>query len=383
MSSLGSSIDSTKLNSALMNRKKLTQVGLGLLTLLVLLGVAVYGLHQFGMINAWQLPLKQIAAFCLGGSLVCLFLGRSPSVHRCDAKRWLLRSLLIGLIGLNAIAFLSAYGMTHLCFPEQICVGLPRPHSDKTPANLGLAYTTQRLEFNQSEWLETWLIPATQPSHGTVLLFPGNGGSKATQLLAPAQFLHNLNYDTLLMDFRGVGGSSGQTTTLGTREAQDVAWVMAHADELHLKPPLVLYGVSMGTAAIMNAIATQSVKPDAIVLELPFVRLLDAVKSRLRAFHLPTFPLAQLIVFWGSLQHGFNGFTHNPITYAQQITCPALVLQGAEDKWISVSEVEALVQNLQGPKQFVVFPDAGHNLLVTVNPALWQQHTQQFLQELG
>ncbi|MEO0534142.1 MAG: alpha/beta fold hydrolase [Cyanobacteria bacterium P01_A01_bin.123] len=351
--------------------------------LLVLLGVVLYGMHQLGVINAWQLPLKSIIAFWIGGSVACLLIGWFKPIRAFKAKRWWVRALLIGVISLNAIAFLSAYGMTHLCSPGQICVGLPRPNSDQTPADLGLAYTTQRLEVNDAEWIETWFIPSAQPSSGTVLLFPGNGGSKATQLLAPAQVFHGLGYDALLTDFRGVGGSSGQTTTLGTREAQDVALVMAQAEQLNLTPPLTLYGVSMGTAAIMNAIATQSVTPDAIVLELPFVRLVDSVKSRLRAVHVPPFPLAELIVFWGSIQHGFNGFTHNPIVYAQQINSPTLVFQGEQDKWISVNEVEALVQNLQGPKQLVVFPNAGHNLLVTVDQAFWQRHIQQFLKGLS
>ena len=48
------------------------------------------------------------------------------------------------------------------------------------------------------------------------------------QLLAPAQAFHRLGYDAILVDFRGVGGSSGNTTTLGVREAQDVAEMIKH-----------------------------------------------------------------------------------------------------------------------------------------------------------
>jgi uncharacterized protein len=38
-----------------------------------------------------------------------------------------------------------------------------------------------------------------------------------------------------------------------------------------------------------------------------------------RALHIPPFPLAELIIFWGGVQHGFNAFAHNPVTYAAQV----------------------------------------------------------------
>lgn len=365
-----------------MIRNPLTRLGVKLLMALALGGVLLFGLHSFGVINAWRLPLKTIAIFFGGGGIVCLLLGCFRSFAHVGIKRWLIGGAIIGFVGLNAIAFLSAYGMTHLCSPGQFCLGLPRPISDRTPSDIGLTYTTERIDVSESDWIENWFIPAAQPSHGTVLLFPGNGGSKATQLLAPAQAFHDLGYDALLVDFRGVGGSSGYTTTLGTREAEDVALVMAHAQSLNLAQPLILYGVSMGTAAIMKATAQQSINPNAIVLELPFVNLVDSVKSRLEAIKVPSFPLAELIVFWGSIQHNINGFTHNPIVYAQNITQPTLVLQGDQDKWIQLAEIEALVENLRGYKQLMVFPKTGHQLLVTVDRDFWQQGISRFLQAI-
>jgi len=229
--------------------------------------------------------------------------------------------------------------------------------------------------------LETWFIPVQHSvSNGTVLLFPGNAGSKAKQLLAPAQVFHSLNYDALLVDFRGVGGSSGNTTTLGVREAQDVALAINYADSLELKRPFILYGVSMGSAAILKAVAQEPINPDAIILELPFARLLDAVRSRLKAIRVPSFPMAELLVVWGSLQHKFNGFTHNPVTYATYVKCPTLLLHGRLDRWTTVEEINQIFKNLRGSKQLVIFPNVGHNLLVTVDRAYWEQHVDQFLQ---
>ncbi|NER94752.1 MAG: alpha/beta hydrolase [Symploca sp. SIO1B1] len=343
--------------------------------------VALYVLNHTGILNPWQLPWKDIIVFLGSGGIACLLMGWGWGRQQ---QKWLVRGMVIAFVGVNAIAYVGAYTVTHFSSPGELSLGLPRPINSRLPTDMGLEYVTHRLPITSNEWLETWLIPAqNSSSQGTVLLFPGNGGSKGKQLLPPAKVFNELNYDTLLVDFRGVGGSSGNTTTLGFRESQDVALVVNQAKQLHLQPPLILYGVSMGTAAILQAIAQENIEPDAIILELPFARLLDAVRSRWQAINFPAFPTSELLVFWGSLQQGFNGFAHNPVTYAQQVNCPTLVLQGKQDKWTKMTEIEELLQNLRGVKELVVFPTAGHDLLVTVDQQQWKQSIEGFLQGLS
>jgi uncharacterized protein len=290
------------------------------------------------------------------------------------------RSILVICLILNISAFIGAYTLTHFKTPGQFGLGLTRPISSNLPSNIGLEYVTHRIPISQTEWLETWSIPvANSSSKGTIVLFPGNRGSKAKQLLPPAKVFHALGYDTLLVDFRGVGGSSGNTSTLGMREAEDVALSINYAQKSIVKRPVILYGVSMGTAAILKAVADGKVIPDAIILELPFARLVDAVGSRVRARSIPTFPMAELTVLWGSIQHGFNGFVHNPVDYASQVKCPTLILHGKLDKWTTESEIDRIYQNLRGTKQLSIFPNAGHDLLVTVDRDRWTQAIKMFL----
>ena len=284
---------------------------------------------------------------------------------------------------LNLLAFTGTYFLTHFRAPGQVALGKPRPTNTKLPSDVGLSYKTQRIPINQSEWLETWVIPAqTTDSLGTVMLFPGNGSSKAAQLLPSVQAFHKMGYDILLTDFRGVGGSSGRTTTLGVREAKDVTIATQYAQDAGYRSPFILYGISMGSVAILKAVAEDSVQPEAIILEQPFSTMVNAVRSRLRAVKAPTFPVAELMVFWGSVQHGFNGFAHNPVRYASSVSVPTLLLQGEQDKWTTLSEIEQLLRNLKGEKQLSIFPEAGHDLLITVDQAYWQQTVEQFLLRL-
>ncbi|MFG6096374.1 alpha/beta fold hydrolase [Leptothoe sp. ISB3NOV94-8A] len=220
-----------------------------------------------------------------------------------------------------------------------------------------------------------------------MILFPGNLGTKSSQLIPPAQSFASLGFNTVLVDFQGVGGSSGNTVTLGIAEAQDVVTVfndVKHRNVVqgHGDSPIILYGVSMGTAAILRAISTHNIIPDAIVLELPFIRLIDAVKSRLRHHKIPTDPTATLLIFWASIQHGINGFSHNPINYAKAVECPTLVIHGAQDKWTPVSDIEALVQTIPATKQLVVSADAGHHQLIGVDRPLWDASVSNFLKAI-
>jgi alpha-beta hydrolase superfamily lysophospholipase len=361
----------------------------GLIALGLLLGLSlvIYGLHVRGMVNAWLLPLKPIALF-LGGSSIIGFvlagiLEGVAFIRRRSSRRQIVQILVILCIGLNSLAYIAACLPTHHVPAGRWGLGLPRPENFKLPTDEGLSYTTVIVEIDSNQWLELWRIPAPQGWHtqGTVILFPGKGSAKSSQLFGSAQGFHQLGYETVLVDYRGVGGSSGNRTTIGAHEAKDVALALDYVAQQKPGEPIVLYGISMGSVAIMRAIATLGIEPDGIILESPFVTFLNAIRSRLRFFHLPTFPTAEVMIFWGSLHHRFNGFAHNPLDYAKQITCPTLLLQGELDQWTPLSEIEDLYANFPSSKQLVIFSDTGHELLVMANPDLWFQSVDPFLQD--
>ena len=302
-----------------------------------------------------------------------------------NRKKWrsrLMVSLLLLVLGLNGLCFAAAYGLTHYKEPGQWSIARPKPMSTQVPSQVGLRYQTRRIVLDSpSQWLDVWDIPASRSkaSQGTVLMFPGNGGTKGTQLLPSAQVFHDLNYDMVLVDFLGVGGSSGTRATVGYREGEDVAAVLKDARTQKLQPPFILYGISMGSAAVLKAIALDQAQPDVVILELPYARLVDAVRGRFRAFGLPSFPLCEMTLFWGGVQHGFNALTHNPVEYARSVTVPTLVLQGEGDPWTTPGEIQEIMAALKGKKSLTIVPDAGHGLLVTMNPSLCTQSVKQFL----
>jgi uncharacterized protein len=314
---------------------------------------------------------------------------------RTHPRRALCYSLLIGFLLLNVWTFRHAWAMTHYSYggkstirPEEMSllgraavvltgVNLPRPVNNRTPADVDLAFETCRIHVPDGTELEAWHVPHLD-GRATVLLFHGYGASKS-KLLDEARAFHEMGCEVLLVDFRGSGGSSGDTTTLGVYESADVAATFDFARTLAEDRPLILFGRSMGSAAILRAIARDGVAPAGIIMECPFDRLLTTVKNRFRSIGLPSFPCAELLVFWGGVQHGMNGFAHNPMEDARGVKCPVLLMHGDQDKRVSLPEVQAVFANLPGWKQLEIFPDVGHESCHRTRPDLWSQFVAEFL----
>jgi alpha-beta hydrolase superfamily lysophospholipase len=320
-------------------------------------------------------------------------------------KRVVLGLLALACLMLNALAYRHAWSMTHFVEsgerpppPEKMSLGqkasaiftgieIPKPRNRKTPADYDLPFETHRFATSDGLACEAWHVPcdATDESgaaRGLCVMFHGFSTSKAS-LLPPAKVLHELGYDALLVDFRGSGGSDGRATTIGYREADDVAAACAFAGQQWPELPQVLYGRSMGAAAVLRALAIGQLQPAAVILECPFDRLLATTKNRFRAAGLPSFPAAELLVFWGGLQHGYSGFDHNPVDYAAAVACPALFLHGEHDIRVSPAEAREVFDRLAGEKTWKLVEGAGHENLSVARPEEWRPAVERFLYTLS
>ena len=314
-------------------------------------------------------------------------------------RKFLRRALVAGILCIilvNFIAYMQARAMTHFVDagrertgpPESLGlfhkievlflgVRIPRPINLRTPADVGLPFETLRFGGATGTDCEAWSIRAKNPK-GLCIAFHAYAASKSS-LLQPARAFHDMGFDVLLVDFRGSGGSSGNETTIGYREAEDAADAVHFALNRWPDEPEVIYGQSMGGAAILRAIAELNVQPRAIIIESTFDRMLSTVENRFRAMGLPPFPLARLLVFWGGEQFGYNAFGPNPADYAGHVHCPVLMMQGGLDPRITDSQARNLFDHLSGPKQFDLFDRAGHCAFLEAYPDRWNNIVAQFL----
>lgn len=305
--------------------------------------------------------------------------------------------LLIGVAGVNLLAYRHARSFmtfsesgAHTRAPETLGardrfavllsgVTVHRPTNSQTPSDAGLEYDVHRYLTANGESLEAWYVPSPQDSEVLFVLFHGYAASKEDMLPVAAE-LHADGHSCFLVDFYGSGGSSGTGTTIGILEAEDVA---ASVDYVRVQWPgskLVLYGQSMGGAAILRAVAVTGVEPDGVILEAVFDRMVSTVGNRFRTMGLPPTPFAQLLLFWGGVQVGENVFRHNPAGYARKVVCPALVLHGGLDPRVTPEQTRSLFSQLSGWKRRSEYDGVGHSAVVGSDPGRWSRDVESLVE---
>ncbi|HEX4123306.1 MAG TPA: hypothetical protein VHY37_01165 [Tepidisphaeraceae bacterium] len=94
---------------------------------------------------------------------------------------------------------------------------------------------------------------------------------------------------------------------------------------------------------------------------------------------MPTFPLSHLLIFWGSVEMGNNGFSLNPADFAEHVHCPVLLMQGGRDPRVTNAEAENLFAHLPGPKQYAYFPAPNHCEFLSEDRPHWMETVSTFI----
>ncbi len=250
-------------------------------------------------------------------------------------------------------------------------VNNPRPRNRK----VDIPHEVIRLKSNKS--IEAWMLNVPNPK-GTVLICHGYGGEKAS-MIDKAQVFQSLGYNVMLVDFMGAGNSEGDQCTVGYYESEEVKSCVDYLLQKGEKN-IVLFGTSMGAVAILKAVADHSVNPQKIVIECPYGNLLKTVQARFKTMRVPSWPMANLLVFYGGLQNGFNAFSLSPEEYAKKINCPTLLMLGGKDEKVSKEETDIIFKNLATTdKTLIIYPNAGHENYLNKYATKWTQDVSNFL----
>src|SRR5258706_7318037 len=248
-----------------------------------------------------------------------------------------LRVVIVLFILLNIVTAFHAYKFTHYYDPEEVTVKSPDQKNfwDHTKEILfGFTFVKKRDQPKPDTGFQTVYITTKSGlklegwqkhvanAKGTVALFHGHGGNKSDVVPEANEFM-KMGYNVFLLDLRAHGNSEGHTCTIGFNESEDVKLTYDFIRNMGEKN-IVLWGISLGAATITRAISEYNIKPQKVILELPFGSIEEAVKARLRMMNLPSQPFAILLTFWGGVENGFWAFNNKPAEYVKKITCPVL-----------------------------------------------------------
>ena len=184
-----------------------------------------------------------------------------------------------------------------------------------------------------------WHVPA-RPGHAVVLYFPGNGDFLAG-LVGRFRDITADGTGLVALSYRGYAGSSGQPSEQGL--LRDAAAAYAFTAARYSAERIVVWGFSLGSGVAVALAAEQPVGK--LILEAPYTSIADVAGSVFRFA-----PVRWLM--------------RDPFHSDQRIarvTAPLLIMHGARDPTIPISFGERLFALAHEPKQFVRFPEGGHN----------------------
>jgi uncharacterized protein len=244
------------------------------------------------------------------------------------------------LVALVSIGYLG--GLVALYFAQRSFL-FPIPQAVRTaPEAAGFPEAEEHiLTTADGEKVIVWHVPA-RPGHPVVLYFHGNGDYLAgffgrfRDLIADGSGIVALSY-------RGYAGSTGQPSEGGL--LQDAAAAYAFTVARYGADRIVVWGFSLGTGVAVALAAEHPIGK--LILEAPYTSIADVAATKFRF----------VPVRW---------LARDPFSSDQRIgrvTAPLLIMHGARDPAIPIGFGERVFALAHEPKQFVRFPEGGHDNL--------------------
>src|SRR5246127_1910409 len=244
--------------------------------------------------------------------------------------KWLVALALAGyLVGLAVLFFVQRSFLFPI--PQRLRT---------TPGAAGFPEAEEHpLTTADNEKVIVWHVPA-KPGHAVILYFPGNGDFLAG---AVGRFRAMTSDGTGLvaLSYRGYAGSSGQPSERGL--LLDAAAAYAFSAAQYSANRIVVWGFSLGTGVAVALAADQPVGK--LILEAPYTSTADVAAARFRFV-----PVRWL------MRDQFRSDQR-----IARVTAPLLIMHGGRDPVISIALGERLFALAREPKQFVRFPEGGHD----------------------
>ena len=217
--------------------------------------------------------------------------------------------------------------------------------------------------------IDTWVIKAKKtPTAATVVILHGTGESKANYLEIGVN-LAKRGYDTVLIDLRRHGYSTGDYITCGAKEKQDVKQVvdkLASEQKIAAKPVYVL-GFTFGASV---AIQYAAIEPNVsgVVAVAPWKDTESKVRRDLGL--MISEQDFEKILAHSAKKADFDPAATSACNDAAKLKCPVYLIHGMVDLVVPLSDSEEIYRRLKGPRQLKIVTPGPEQLAIA---AVWDK----------
>ena len=199
-----------------------------------------------------------------------------------------------------------------------------------------------------------------------------------------ADHFFGLEHNILMPDLRAHGRSAGKYIGFGWLEKEDLLQWVDFIVNLDDNAQIVLYGVSMGGAAVLMAAAqgvTQNVK--GIITDSAPADILVVAKRALKwKYGILTPIIIAEINILAKLLAGYKLEDASVAKYAKNISLPTLLIHGGADGFVIPINQIMIFDCLENTKKALTIKDANHTQSVDVSPKEYWKEVDAFLQKL-
>lgn len=195
-----------------------------------------------------------------------------------------------------------------------------------------------------------------------------------------AKFLNSLGYNLLFVDNRAHGLSQGKYIGFGVLDSVDVnSWVDYLVTNMN-QETIILYGMSMGAATVMNA---QNNKVKAIIADCGFASGYDEVAYQIKKmYHLPSFPLVPISNILLKLLAKYSLKDKEAYKSIKNYHNNLLIIHGGKDHFVPTGDAYKIFDNATCHKKILIVPGASHAKSYLKDSKLYEQTFKEFLDEI-
>lgn len=214
--------------------------------------------------------------------------------------------------------------------------------------------------------------------------FHGYRSSCLTDFSGGSQLSLDMGHNLLLVDQRAHGKSEGRTISFGILERQDVLnWVYYALERFGPETEILLYGVSMGGAAVVMA-SDLELPPNVkgIVADCPFANPMEIILEVARKRQMPVALVRPFVYLGAKLYGGFDLRETDAIRAAKNTKVPILILHGEADKFVPCAMSRRIAEANPSKVTYCAFPGAEHGLSFLTDPEKYRNTVEEFVKSV-